>query len=111
MSLFIYPAARADAPYIVLSSGLGGHASFWNPQIEVLQQDFHVVTYDQEGCHSDSELLPTPYSIDHMARQILDLLISHNIREFHFIGHALGGQIGIQLATYQTDKALSLIHI
>ncbi|MFZ0022725.1 pyrimidine utilization protein D [Acinetobacter sp.] len=111
MSLFIYPAARADTPYVVLSSGLGGHASFWNPQIEALQQDFHVVTYDQEGCHSDSELLPTPYSIDHMARQILDLLISHNIREFHFIGHALGGQIGIQLATYQTDKAFKLLSL
>ncbi len=33
MSLFIHHAARADAPYVVLSSGLGGHASFWNPQI------------------------------------------------------------------------------
>ena len=111
MSLFIYPAARADTPYVVLSSGLGGHASFWNPQIETLQQYFHVVTYDQEGCHSDSELLPTPYSIDHMARQILDLLISHNIREFHFIGHALGGHIGMQLATYQTDKAFKLLSL
>ena len=56
MSLFIHHAAQADAPYVVLSSGLGGHASFWNPQIRVLQQHFHVVAYDQEGCHSDSEL-------------------------------------------------------
>ena len=111
MSLFIHRAARADAPYVVLSSGLGGHASFWNPQIEVLQQDFHVVTYDQEGCHSDSELLPTPYSVDRMARQILDLLISHNIREFHFMGHALGGHIGMQLATYQVDKAFKLFSL
>lgn len=111
MSLFIYPAAQADAPYVVLSSGLGGHASFWNPQIEALQQYFHVVAYDQEGCHSDSELLPTPYSVDHMARQILDLLISHNIREFHFMGHALGGHIGMQLATYQVDKAFKLFSL
>ena len=58
MSLSIHLAAQADAPYMVLSSGLGGHASFWNPQIRVLQQHFHVVTYDQEGCHSDSALLP-----------------------------------------------------
>ena len=111
MSLFIHHAAWVDAPYVVLSSGLGGHASFWNPQIEALQQYFHVVTYDQEGCHSDSELLPTPYSIDHMARQILDLLISHNIREFHFIGHALGGHIGMQLATYQAEKAFKLLSL
>jgi aminoacrylate hydrolase len=111
MSLFIHHAAWVDAPYVVLSSGLGGHASFWNPQIEALQQYFHVVAYDQEGCHSDSELLPTPYSVDHMARQILDLLISHNIREFHFMGHALGGHIGMQLATYQVDKAFKLFSL
>lgn len=111
MSLFIHHAAWVDAPYVVLSSGLGGHASFWNPQIEVLQQDFHVVTYDQEGCHSDSELLSIPYCVDHMARQILDLLINQDIREFHFIGHALGGHIGMQLATYQTDKAFKLLSL
>lgn len=111
MSLFIHHAAWVDAPYVVLSSGLGGHASFWNPQIEALQQHFHVVTYDQEGCHSDSELLPTPYSIDHMAGQILDLLINDGIREFHFIGHALGGHIGMQLATYQADKAFKLFSL
>jgi aminoacrylate hydrolase len=111
MSLFIHPAAQADAPYVVLSSGLGGHASFWKPQIEALQQYFHVVSYDQEGCHSDSKLLPTPYSVDHMARQILDLLISHDIHEFHFIGHALGGHIGMQLATYQTEKGVKLLSL
>jgi aminoacrylate hydrolase len=46
-----------------------------------------------------------------MARQILDLLISHNIREFHFMGHALGGHIGMQLATYQVDKAFKLFSL
>ncbi len=51
-------------------------------KLEVLQQHFHVVTYDQEGCHSDSELLPMSYSIHHMACQILDLLINDGIREF-----------------------------
>ena len=111
MSLFIHSAAQAHAPYVVLSSGLGGHASFWNPQIKALQQDFHVVTYDQEGCHSDSELLPTPYSVDRMARQILDLLINENICEFHFIGHALGGHIGMQLATYQAEKQFRLLSL
>ena len=111
MSLLIHSAARADAPYIVLSSGLGGHASFWNPQIKALQQYFHVLTYDQEGCHSDSALLPMPYSVDHMARQILDLLIKQNIRECHFIGHALGGHIGMQLATYQAEKAFKLLSL
>lgn len=111
MSLFIHPAAQADAPYVVLSSGLGGHASFWKLQIEALQQDFHVVTYDQEGCHADSELLLTPYSVDHMARQLLDLLISHDIHEFHFIGHALGGHIGMQLAPYQVEKKFRLLSL
>src|SRR5690606_39758539 len=58
-----------------------------------------------------SELLPTPYSIDHMAGQILDLLINDGIREFHFIGHALGGHIGMQLATYQAERKFKLLSL
>lgn len=87
-----------QADYIVLSSGLGGHASFWKPQIEALNQYFHVLTYDQEGCHADAELLVEGYSFQHLASQILEILKQENIQQFHFIGHAIGGFIGAELA-------------
>src|SRR5690606_1535581 len=56
-------------------------------------------------------LLSPPDAVTHMAWQILYLLINKDIREFHFMGHALGGHIGMQLATYQTDKAFKLLSL
>ena len=47
-----------NAEFLILASGLGGHASFWQPQIEALSQYFHVLSYDQEGCHAYSMVLP-----------------------------------------------------
>ncbi len=58
----VYPNITKEADYVVLASGLGGHASFWQPQIQALQAYFHVVVYDQEGCHADSAALPEDYS-------------------------------------------------
>ena len=91
-------STQAEAPYLLLSSGLGGHANYWQPQLESLCQHFHVVTYDQEGCHRNTVLLSTDYQISDMAGQVLQVLEQLGITEFHFIGHALGGIIGIELA-------------
>src|SRR5690606_8463225 len=93
---------------LVLSSGLGGHASFWQPQIETLTQYFQVLVYDQEGCHADSDALPTSYSIKNMAKQILDILQQLQIKQCHFIGHALGAVIGAELAVLVQNTEISL---
>ncbi|OTG91011.1 pyrimidine utilization protein D [Acinetobacter sp. ANC 3813] len=94
----IHPCTdNAQAEHLILSSGLGGHGEFWKPQLEALQQHFHVLTYDHEGCHADAEALPADYSMQHMAQQVLNILKDIGIQKFHFIGHALGGHIGIEL--------------
>lgn len=112
MSYSVYPCKQdGQQQYVILSSGLGGHASFWQPQIEALQQHFHVLTYDQEGCHADSALLPAPYSMTHMAQQVLDLIEQEQIEEIHFIGHALGGHIGAELARLLATKGKTLLSL
>lgn len=109
MSYRIFPCVtQQDAEIVVLSSGLGGHASFWQPQIETLTQYFQVLVYDQEGCHADSDALPTSYSIKNMAKQILDILQQQQIKQCHFIGHALGAVIGAELAVLVQNTDISL---
>ena len=87
-----------NANFLILASGLGGHASFWQPQIAALTQYFHVLSYDQEGCHADSMALPEQYSITDLAKQLVQILAQEKIQHFHFIGHAIGGFIGAELA-------------
>lgn len=95
----IHPCTQnTHTDHLILSSGLGGYGAFWQPQLEALQPHFHVVTYDQEGCHTDAESLPEDYGMRHMAQQVLQLIKALDIQKFHFIGHALGGHIGMELA-------------
>lgn len=104
-----YCHTNLNAEYVILSSGLGGHASFWAPQIDALQSHFHVLSYDQEGCHSDSNLLPEHYSFENLADQVLKILKEQNIQKFHFIGHAIGGFIGAELALLCLSHQLKML--
>lgn len=97
-----------NADYVVFSSGLGGHGAFWQPQLHAFQQHFHVVLYDQEGCHAGAVHLPQPYSMQHLAQQLLNILFDAKIQTFHVVGHALGGHIGIELARLIAQQNLPL---
>lgn len=89
---------EADAPTLVLSSGLGGSARFWTPQLAVLGERYRVVVYDQSGSGRSPATLAEGYSIGDMARELLALLDGLGIQRCHFIGHALGGLVGLELA-------------
>lgn len=98
MHLEILGLQHRDAPTLVLSSGLGGVASFWQPQLAALTERYRVVVYDQRGTGRSAEPLPEDYSMTMMAAELAETLAQRNIMRFSVIGHALGGLVGLQLA-------------
>lgn len=98
MQLDILGLQDPDAPTLVLASGLGGVAGFWQPQLAALTARYRVVLYDQRGTGRSSDHLPDDYSMVMMAAELADALAQHNILRFSLVGHALGGLIGLQLA-------------
>ena len=86
------------APTLVLSAGLGGAGSFWHPQIDMLSQHFQVMVYDHFGTASSRGKVPEGYSMADMADEVAQLLRTLSIERCCFVGHALGGMIGLQLA-------------
>lgn len=99
----------AGAPTALLSSGLGGAAAFWRPQTQaLLTAGWRVVTYDQRGTGRSGGSLPSPYRIADMAQDVLALLDATDTAACHFVGHALGGLVGLELALAQPSRVASL---
>ncbi len=89
---------EADAQTILLSSGLGGSGSYWAPQMEMLQQHFRVVVYDHHGTSRSGGEVPQSGGIAAMADDVIEIAKTLNLETFHFMGHALGGLIGLDIA-------------
>jgi len=85
---------------LVLSSGLGGSASYWEPNLAALTADHRVLLYDHRGTGRSDRALPEQVSIAGMASDVLGLLgeLGLDPREVDFIGHAIGGLIGLDIA-------------
>ena len=97
----IHGRSDPGAPTVLLSSGLGGAAHYWAPQIPVLAKEFRVIAYDQTGTGRSPGSLPPDYTIADMAAEVAVLLDELGVESVHVIGHALGGLIGLQLALDQ----------
>jgi len=93
----------ADGEVLILSPGMGGSASYWAPNLSALSERYRVLLYDHRGTGRSDRALPGQVSIDTMAEDVLDLMLELGIRHPHFIGHALGGLIGLQIELTHAD--------
>jgi aminoacrylate hydrolase len=97
-------------PPLILSSGLGGSAGYWAPNIPALAQRFHVIAYDHRGTgRSDRNLADA--SVGAMARDVIALMDALGIESAHLIGHALGGHVALELARTAPERAGKLVVI
>lgn len=87
-----------DAPPLILSSGLGGSGSYWAPNLPALARRHRVIAYDHRGTGMSDRAVPDGLSVATMADDVLALMDALDIAEAAFIGHALGGMIGLALA-------------
>ncbi|QRM57014.1 pyrimidine utilization protein D [Sinorhizobium sp. BG8] len=87
-----------DVRTVILSSGLGGAGSYWAEQMEVLCPHFRVVTYDHRGTGRTGGSVPENGGISAMADDVMEIARALDLSRFDFVGHALGGLIGLDLA-------------
>jgi aminoacrylate hydrolase len=101
--------AKNEAPTIVLSAGLGGLGAFWQPQFAALSERFHVIAYDQRGTGANNGALPEGYTTAAMADDVAGILDDAGVERCYFMGHALGGLIGMELALRHPSRVSGLI--
>ncbi|MBO0125997.1 pyrimidine utilization protein D [Agrobacterium sp. OT33] len=101
MHFEVHGRTDPEAATILLSSGLGGSGTYWTPQIDALSDQFRIVTYDHRGTGKTGGDVPEEGGISAMADDVLEIVSALNLETFHFMGHALGGLIGLDIALRQ----------
>ncbi|CAN5330351.1 pyrimidine utilization protein D [soil metagenome] len=97
------------ADSVILSAGLGGSAAFWSPQMETLTQAFRVILYDHRGTGRSDRSLKPDHSVASMAQDIVAVLDATETPKAHLVGHAAGGNAGLQLALDRPDRLDRLV--
>ncbi|MGV3577918.1 pyrimidine utilization protein D [Brevundimonas sp.] len=99
----------AGADSVILSAGLGGSAAFWSPQMEALTDRFRVILYDHRGTGRSDRSLKPDHSVASMAEDIVTVLDATGTTKAHLVGHAAGGNAGLQLALDHPERLDRLV--
>jgi pimeloyl-ACP methyl ester carboxylesterase len=97
---------------VVLVHGFGESKEMWHQFIPTLSDYFRVTALDLGGFGESKDLLPAEVSIKALAEQVEKLIQSLGIKKFAWVGHSLGGYVGLEYAHQYPEKlwALSLFH-
>jgi 3-oxoadipate enol-lactonase len=98
----------ASAPALVLSNSLGTNLSLWDAQLPVFAQNFRLLRYDSRG-HGRTSAPQGAYSIEMLARDVLQLLDALNLQRVNFCGLSIGGMTGMWLAVNAPQRLQKLI--
>lgn len=82
---------------IILVHGLASNAGFWRYNIPELSKKYRVIAVDLPG-YGKSQKGNYPYSMSFYADQIKNLIEELKLKNVVYVGHSMGGQIGIKLA-------------
>ncbi len=94
----LYYEEHGSGPPLILSSGLGGSAGYWAPNLSALAEHFRVIAYDHRGTGRSDRDGPGTIGVANMAADVVALMDALAIERADFIGHALGGMIGLETA-------------
>ncbi|NBP67409.1 MAG: alpha/beta fold hydrolase [Cytophagia bacterium] len=109
MKLFFreYPAAKPNAPVMIIMHGLFGSCDNWLTQAKLFAQDYHVFTIDQRNHglspHSDD------FDYTFMVKDLVEFIDDHQLHNPIVIGHSMGGKTAMNFAIAHPDKLERLI--
>lgn len=93
---------------VLLVAGLGGAASYWNPNLAAFAERYQVILHDHRGT-GGSTRSEMEYSVELMAQDMLHMMDVLKIEKAHLVGHSTGGAIGQVAAAIAPDRIASLV--
>ena len=93
---------------LLLVHGLASNAGFWRYNISELAKSYRVIALDLPG-YGKSEKGDFPYGMAWYASQIRDFIDTMQLENVTFVGHSMGGQIGIVLSILHPESIDRLV--
>lgn len=94
---------EGSGPPLILISGLGGTADFWDGVRPALAQAFQLVVFDHRGT-GRSARPADGYSIGRIAKDVIAIMDALGIERAHVVGHSTGGAVTQTLALDAADR-------
>ena len=101
-------AVGGDGPPVLLVHGLGGTIENWRALAPPLAARHRVLVPDLPG-HGGSEPLPEARHVDALAEAVLGMADAEQIRGAVWVGHSLGGVVGLRAAVLRPDAVRGLV--
>ena len=101
-------SAEGQGPTLLLVSGLGGTAAFWDHSAPILARSFRVIRFDQRGIGASTRGMAA-CNIDQLAQDCLAVLDAAGVGRTILLGHSTGGCIGQSVARQAPDRLDGLI--
>lgn len=90
-------------PALLLVSGLGGTANFWNPCVPAFAAHYRTLRLDQRGIAKSSRGAAL-CTIDQLAQDCLAVLDACDVKTAFVVGHSTGGCIAQTMALLAPDR-------
>jgi pimeloyl-ACP methyl ester carboxylesterase len=104
----LHYAFLGNGPDVIMIHGLAATLGFWYLQLApMLQSHFRINMYDLRG-HGHSELVPSGYTTEELARDLNALMEHLAIGRAHLVGHSFGGAVALHYATLFPDRVHTL---
>lgn len=108
-------AGREISPPLIMLHGWMSHRGVWQHSMEILQHSHRCIAVDLLGFGVSDKPKDGDYSIPAQGKRILEIADYLDCKHFQLIGHSMGGQIALYLASTlapeRVDKIVSVAGI
>jgi len=97
-----------NAPTIIFIHGFPLNKTMWDNQVELLKNDFRVITYDIRG-HGESDAGNEAFSIDLFVSDLIGFMDGLEIKKSSICGLSMGGYIALKAIENYPDRFETLV--
>lgn len=94
---------------IIFSHCLLWNTTLYDAQVEALRAEYRCISYDHRGQGRSADHVCNEISVEMLVRDVVALIDHLKLPPVHFVGHSLGGFVGIMLAARHPELVRRLV--